>query len=594
MEDFHFSPFPSLCWAPLKLKTLARDTGLHYGYSPMLALLRPYRGWILALLVLGLVSNAASLILPSLIGQGINLFTSHEGLPDFLLAEFLTTTMVVGLLSSLQNLVQAYTSEKVARDLRGELSEKVSRQSYTFILERDPARLLTNFTSDIDNVKLFVSQVISGLLSSAVVLVGASILLVRLNWKLGLAVLTIVPLIAVTFALVLRRVRPLFKQATAALDGLNKVIEKSIVGAALVRVLNSQEQENAKFSVANRNARDVRLTIVKNFSLMIPVVVFLSNAGSLIILLLGGRYVLDGFMTLGDLAAFNSYLALLIFPIFVVGFMSNLIAQAQTSYGRVREVLDSPEPEPVQLVSEPIEGRVEVCDVHFSYGEKEVLKGITLELKPGSRNAVVGPTAAGKSQLLMVMSGLLPPSSGTVRYDERYKPSQVARQIATVFQESALFRGTLGENIAFSPRADTEAWEKAMETAELADFVKKLPDGLDTLVSERGTTLSGGQKQRVTLARALLMEPKVLLLDDFTARLDPTTEARVRKNLVTNYPEMTILAVTQRIATILDFDQIALMMEGRILAQGTHQELLSTSPEYAQIYDSQKSTHQYE
>lgn len=548
----------------------------------------------MALLVLGLVSNAANLILPSLIGQGINLYTSHHGLPDFLLAEFLATTVVVGLLSSLQSLVQAYTSEKVARDLRSELSEKVSRQSYAFILERDPARLLTNFTSDIDNVKLFVSQVISGLISSAVVLVGASILLVRLNWKLGLAVLTIVPLIAVTFALVLRRVKPLFKQATAALDSLNKVIEKSIVGAALVRVLNSQEQENAKFSVANRNARDIRLAIVKNFSLMIPVVVFLSNAGSLIILLLGGRYVLDATMTLGDLAAFNSYLALLIFPIFVVGFMSNLIAQAQTSYGRVREVLDSPEPEPVELVSKPIEGRVEVSDVHFSYGEKEVLKGIALELKPGSRNAVVGPTAAGKSQLLMVMSGLLSPTSGTVRYDGRYEPARVARQIATVFQESALFRGTLRENIAFSPRADAQAWEKALETAELADFVKKLPDGLDTLVSERGTTLSGGQKQRVTLARALLLEPKVLLLDDFTARLDPTTEARVRKNLVTNYPEMTILAVTQRIATILDFDQIALMMEGRILAQGTHQELLASSPEYAQIYDSQKSTHQYE
>ncbi len=560
----------------------------------MLALLRPYRGWILTLFVLGLISNAANLILPSLIGQGINLYTTHHGLPDFLLKEFLGTTILIGVLSSLQSLVQAYTSERVARDLRTELSEKVSRQSYVFLLERDPSRLLTNFTSDIDSVKLFVSQVISGLLSSVVVLVGASVLLLRLNFALGLAVLTIVPLIAVTFALVLRRVRPLFKRATGALDGLNRVIEKGIVGAALVRVLNSQKQENAKFSVANREARDVRLTIVRNFSLMIPVVTFLSNAGSMIILLLGGRFVLNSSMTLGDLAAFNSYLALLIFPIFVVGFMSNLIAQAQTSYGRVREVLDSPEPDPITLAVEPIRGHVQVRNLQFSYGEKEVLKGISFELKPGSRNAVVGPTAAGKSQLLMMLSGLLSPHSGTIRYDEEYQPAQVTQQIATVFQESALFRGTIRENIAFSPQASTQAWEKALQTAELSDFLSKLPGGLETQVSERGTTLSGGQKQRVTLARALLMEPKVLLLDDFTARLDPTTEARVRKNLVLNYPEMTILAVTQRIATIVDFDQISLMMEGRILAQGTHQELLESSPEYAQIYDSQKSTHQYE
>lgn len=560
----------------------------------MLALLKPYRGWILVLLALGLISNGANLVLPSLIGEGINLYPAHHGLPEFLLAEFLAATLTVGVLSSLQSLVQAYLGERVARDLRSELSEKVSRQSYSFILERDPARLLTNFTSDMDNIKLFVSQVISGLLSSAVVLLGASLLLLRLNLRLGLAVLTIVPLIAISFALVLRRVRPLFKKATAALDTLNKVIEKSIVGAALVRVLNSADQENKKFAEANCNARDIRLTIVGNFSMMIPVVVFLSNAGSLIILLLGGRFVLGGSMTLGDLAAFNSYLALLIFPIFVVGFTSNMIAQAQTSYNRVREVLDSPDPPAVELVEERIAGRVEVRDVRLAYGEKEVLKGISLSLRPGSRNAVVGPTAAGKTQLLMVMNGLLVPNSGSVVYEDGYPPERVSRQVATVFQESSLFRGTLRENIAFSPRAGSEAWEKALATAELTDFISKLPNGLETEVSERGTTLSGGQKQRVTLARALLMEPRILLLDDFTARLDPTTEARVRKNLVTNYPDMTILAVTQRIATIVDFDQISLMMEGSILAQGTHQELLQSSPEYAQIYDSQKSTHQYE
>lgn len=560
----------------------------------MSGLLRPYKPLIALLVVLGLIANATNLALPGMIGQGINIYTQHHGLPPALVERFLSAVLMVALAGTLQSAVSVYAAERVARDLRSRLCDKLSRQSYSFVVHHDPARLLTNLTSDVDSVKLYVSQVIANLLSSVVVLSGASLLLLRLNWRLGLAVLSVLPLIGLTFFAVLKRVKPMFTESRAMLDRLNGVIQESVVGAALIRVLHAHGRERERFGEINGQARDIGLTILGNFALMIPSVTFFSNLGTLIILAGGGWMVLAKQMRLGDIAAFNSYLAMVIFPILVIGFMGNLISQARASYSRLQEVLQTPDPQPEARTEERLRGEVRVTDVRVSYADKEVLHGVTLHLRPGSRNAIVGPTAAGKTQLLSVMCGLLEPDSGGVLYDGQYRPEQLRRQVGIVFQESSLFSGTLEENIAFHPEVSPGGWQRAIKAAELEDFIGTLPQGLATAVSERGTTLSGGQRQRVTLARALALEPDVLLLDDFTARLDPATEARVRKNLETDYPGMTVLAVTQRIATIADYDTIFLMMEGEILAQGTHDELLESSPEYAQLYDSQKSTHHYE
>lgn len=560
----------------------------------MLGLLRAYRRTIALLVVLGLLGNGAGLFLPALIGQGINAFSGGEAIHPVLWREFAAIIVVVAWVGFWQNVLQVRISETVARDLRSSLCDKISRQSYTFVMTRDPARLLTNMTSDVDAVKLFVSQVIPNLLSSAVVLLGASFMLVHLNWRLGLTVLTILPAIALTFYAVLRRVKPLFSQSRAVVDRVNKIIQQTIGGSALIRVLDAHDEERAKFAEVNDRAMGLGLTILKNFAMMIPAVTFFANSGTMMILALGGWLVLKGSLELGDIAAFNSYLALLIFPIFVIGFMSNLVSQAQVAFQRLQEVLNAAEAPVVEPVGEGLRGEVQVRDVVLERGDRTILKGVSLHLEPGSRNAIVGPTAAGKSQLLMLLCGLLSPDSGEILYDGSYKPEQLKRQVGVVFQESALFQGTLGENIALHPDLDKGALDTAMRSAELADFVEALPLGLDTPVSERGTTLSGGQKQRVMLARALALQPDVLLLDDVTARLDPATEARVQANLRENYPRTTVLAVTQRIATIKDYDRIFLMMEGDMLASGSHSELLASSPEYAQIYDSQKSTHQYE
>jgi ATP-binding cassette subfamily B protein len=223
---------------------------------------------------------------------------------------------------------------------------------------------------------------------------------------------------------------------------------------------------------------------------------------------------------------------------------------------------------------------------------------VSLAIAAGAKTAVIGPTAAGKSQLLYVLAGLLEPASGTIEYDGRpladYDKASIHRQVALVFQDATLFNLSLRENIAFSPTVGDADLAKAIETAELADFVRALPQGLDTIVAERGASLSGGQKQRIMLARALALNPRVLLLDDFTARVDTTTERKILENVRANYPGVTLVSVTQKIAPVQDYDQIVLLMEGEVLAAGTHEQLLDTCPEYAQIHESQRSTSHYE
>jgi ATP-binding cassette subfamily B protein len=314
--------------------------------------------------------------------------------------------------------------------------------------------------------------------------------------------------------------------------------------------------------------------------------------------MLGGHYVIAGSMSLGNFTAFNSYLAILIFPIILIGFMSNVIAQASASYMRINAVLSAPEEEKAGHLAADLRGDVAMHDVSLSFGEKMVLKNVSFSIPAGTKTAIIGPTAAGKTQLLYLLIGLLKPSSGTVTYDgepiDAYDKEALHRRVGFVFQDSVIFNLTVRENIAFSASVEQQDLSKAIRTAELDDFIAALPEGLETVVSERGTSLSGGQKQRVMLARALALNPQVLLLDDFTARVDSNTERAILENTHKYYPGITLISVTQKIASVVDYDQIILLMEGEVLAIGTHQELMETSPEYVQLYDSQRSTSHYE
>jgi ATP-binding cassette subfamily B protein len=278
--------------------------------------------------------------------------------------------------------------------------------------------------------------------------------------------------------------------------------------------------------------------------------------------------------------------------------MSNVIAQASASYQRISEVLNAEHKQEMGEIKTNLHGDVEVKNISIIIGEKTILEDVSFESKAGTKTAIIGPTGAGKTQLLYLLTGLVEPTSGVIEYDniniDEYDKPKLHEQVGFVFQDSILFNLTVRENIAFSNTVKDEYLEKAIDTAELRDFIDSLPNKLDTIVSERGSSLSGGQKQRIMLARALALNPKVLLLDDFTARVDAKTEQKILKNVQENYPGITLISVTQKIAPIEKYDQIVLIMEGEILAKGTHEELMNLSIEYVQIYDSQKSTNNYE
>ena len=564
----------------------------------LFGLLKPYSKLIITLIAFTIFGNALNLVVPRIIANTIDSYGQPTFVLRTVLIEFFLVSAGIFTFAYLQSVVQTYAAESIARDLRTKLVAKISVQDHAYIQQATPARLLTNLTSDVDAVKTFVSQAFPSMISSIFLIIGAGILLLWIDWKLGLVVLAVLPIIGGTFSVVLGKVRKLFRKGQEAIDWLNKVINESILGSALIRLLNSQHYEYEKFLAANTEARSISLSILRLFASLIPVIIFFTNVATLMILTLGGRFVINGSMTLGDFTAFNSYLAILIFPVIIIGFMSNIMAQATASYQRMSPILEAPERKQTGEIKADLQGDISVRGVSVSFGQKSVLKNVSLTVNAGTRTAVIGPTAAGKTLLLYLLTGLIEPTSGTVEYDGRpinqYEKTSLHQQVGFVFQDSILFNLTLRENIAFSTTVKDEDLEKAIATAELRDFIDSLPQKLDTVVSERGTSLSGGQKQRIMLARALALNPRVLLLDDFTARVDTTTERKILENVHENYPGITLLSVTQKVSSVETYDQIVLLMEGEVLASGTHKQLMETSPEYVQIYESQRSTSHYE
>ena len=576
--------------SPLKNKSNQKGSGIT-------SLLVPYKRKIFLLIFFALLSNGINLVLPRIIASGIDAYPANYNLSGILFT-YLLAAIIIFIFTYLQSVLQTNTSELVARDLRSKVAGKIATQSYAYIEEVNASKLLTNLTSDVDSVKMFVSQAIVTIASSLIIIIGACIMLFSINWKLALAIVAIIPIIGGTFFYVSRKVRPIFIKGREVIDRLNKVINESILGAALIRVINAQQPEYEKFLVANEQAKNLGMSVLRMFAWLIPIIVFTASLAGITILALGGHFVINSTMTLGEFAAFNSYLSLLIFPIILIGFMSNVIVQSTASYQRINGVLQLPALTAPGTITESVEGNIALNDVSVLYGQKPVLKNVNFAVAAGTSLAIIGPTAAGKTQLLYLLTGLIKPNAGVVEFDgksiELYDKQNFYSHVGFVFQDSIIFNMSLRENIAFSDKVTDASLEKAIATAELKDFIDSLPAKLDTVVSERGASLSGGQKQRIMLARALAINPKILLLDDFTARVDANTEQKILNNVRQNYPGITLISVTQKIASAEHFDKIIVLMEGEILATGTHKELMATSPEYVQIYQSQQSISNYE
>lgn len=560
-------------------------------------LVKTYIPLIIFLIIFTISSNGLNLFIPNIISSAIDSYSSLNFNILNIVIKFSLVSAGIFILGYMQSIFQTYISEKVAKDLRSKIINKISKKEYSYIQDVTSSKLLTNLTADVDSVKVFISQAVSSMISSVFLIFGVSIILFSINWELALVIIAIVPITLLIFFVVFGKIKKLFTKAQETIDWLNKVINESILGASIVRLLNSQQQEYLKFLEANTKSKDVGLSIVKLFASLIPIMSFMVNVTMLVIIVFGGHSVITSHMTLGDFSAFNNYLLILIFPVVMLGFIGNMIAQASASYSRICEILDSEESSQWGNNQFNFSNNIELNNINLKLG-KDVLKNISFNINKGSKTAIIGPTAAGKTQLFYLLSGLIKPTDGIIKYDGvnlfDYDKTSFYKQVGFVFQDSVMFNLTLRENIVFSSNASDEFLNKAIETSELQDFISTLENGLDTIITERGSNLSGGQKQRIMLARALTLNPKILFLDDFTARVDNKTEQKILNNLKNNYPEITLISITQKIAPIKDYDNIILLMEGELLITGIHKELLERSPEYAQIYNSQNSINNYE
>jgi len=496
---------------------------------------------------------------------------------------------------------QTYNAERVSQsvafDLRNELFAKIQRLSFSYHDRNQTGQLMIRATDDVEKVRMFIAQGLLMTVQALVVLIAALIILFMTNAQLMLTLLPVLPLAMALFLIFGRLTQPMFIKVQQKLSRLNTLLQENLTGIKVVKAFVREPQEQARFEASAEELMQQQIQVTRLFSFLFPVVFLLMNVGQVLILYFGGRQIIYGSMTLGQWQKFSLYLMFVFFPLGMLGMIINQMAQAGASAQRIFEILDAQsevqdKPDAVELP--PVTGHVVFEDVTFRYfGSGEpVLKGVSFEALPGQTIALLGATGSGKSTIINLIPRFYDVTSGAVRidgYDVRdVSLDSLRAQIGIVLQDTTLFSGTIRDNIAFGrPEASLDEVIAAAQAAAAHDFIMSFPDGYDTVVGERGTTLSGGQKQRIAIARALLMDPRILILDDSTSSVDLATEVQIQQALTRLMKGRTSFVIAQRISTVRNADLILVLDKGRIAAQGTHRELMENSPIYAEIYSSQ-------
>ena len=566
-----------------------------------LGYLRSYKAEALGAFVALVLSSAASLATPQLIRVAIDGGIAPRRLQVILFAVLglVGAALLRGLFQFLQGYLAERASQGVAYDLRNALFEKIERLGFGYYDRVETGQLVTRLTSDVEQIRTFAGSGVVQLAAAVVMLVGTTTVLFLTDWRLALLSLTVVPVIMLLLLRFVRRIGPLFRGVQQTLGRLNSVLQEDLAGIKVIRTFAREDYERDRYRSVNDELLERNLETVRAFAGNFPFVFLLANLGTLIIVLFGGLQVIGGRLSIGELVAFNTYLGFLLFPIFTIGFLAAGISRAGASSQRVFEVLDAPlevKDAPDAIPLPPIACRVEFDGVGFRYpgGEREVLRDISFVAQPGQTVAILGTTGSGKSTLVNLIPRFYDVTEGSVRLDGHdvrdVTLASLRSQMGIVLQTSLLFSGPVRDNVAYGrPEATQEEIEAAARAARADEFIRGLPEGYDTVIGERGVGLSGGQRQRIAIARALLVDPRLLILDDSTSAVDAETEAAIQESLDRMMREghRTVFVIAQRISTVRDADLILVLDGSTIAASGTHDELLRESELYNEILGSQ-------
>ncbi len=497
--------------------------------------------------------------------------------------------------------LRGYFAEKLSQylafDFRNELYAKIQRLSFSYHDRNQTGQLMVRATDDVERLRLFIGQGLTMLLESILLLVATLLILLTTNWQITLVVLPTLPIALALFLVFGMLAQPLFGELQKRLSALNTVLQENLAGLKLVKAFVQEPKEQARFEAAVDSHLQQALKVARVFSFLFPVVFLVASLGQVAVLYFGGQQIIYGTLTIGEWQKFSLYLMYVFFPLGQLGMIVSLMSQAAASAQRVFDILDAESEvtdRPGAVEMPPIRGRVAFEHVTFRYFKsgEPVLNDVSFVAEPGQTVALLGATGSGKTTIINLIPRFYDVSEGRITIDGRdirdVTLASLRRQIGIVLQEATLFSGTIRDNIAFGrPNASQEEIEAAARAAAAHDFIMEFPQGYDTLVGERGSTLSGGQKQRIAIARALLMDPRILILDDSTSSVDVTTEYHIQQALKGLMQGRTSFVIAQRISTVVNADQILVLDKGRIVAAGKHEDLLESSELYAEIYTSQ-------
>jgi ATP-binding cassette subfamily B protein len=504
---------------------------------------------------------------------------------------------VRGIFQFLHSYLAERTAQHVAYDLRNDVFAKLTALSFSYHDRQQTGQLMTRLTSDVDQIRQAFGPGLLQAVSGLVMLIGTATILLTMEWRLALVALVTVPLTVALLGTFIGRLFPRFREVQARLSALNTVLQENIAGIRVVQVFAREPFEMERYDKVNTALRDENVAVFRSVATAFPGLFLVTNLGTVGVVGVGGALVMRSALTVGELVAFNAYLIYLSMPLLMLGFIATGISRASASAVRLYEVLDAesevremPDAEPLP----PVTGRVEFEDVSFRYAgaEKDVLCHLSFDAEPGRTVALVGATGSGKSSIASLIPRFYDVREGRVTIDghdvRRVTLMSLRAQVGIVLQETTLFSGPIRDNIAYGkPDASLEAIRRAATGAQVADFIEGLADGYDTIIGERGIGLSGGQQQRIAIARTILLDPKVLILDDSTSSVDAETEHRILAQLDALMEGRTSLVIAQRISTVKRADLILVLDKGELVAQGTHDELLASSALYGEIVDSQ-------